>query len=207
MVPIIVHRIEQHPMSVGVIEPSYIPEMLPGNSLCDNSNLLLPSVMIWHPLIQFPLSYHTLSICPNANCTGVLSFYVWPMGQNKGKQPRLIHDTKSIVLLVGAIYKCSNNHTVYSTDPRYLKKILPFVLLHRTGFTRTFIHSAISLAQEGLSMLAIARHICAVRKEYVSDRLLNVLYAYAGEQLTEEKIQSLAMSNNTTCLIHTKANQ
>ena len=110
--------------------------------------------------------------------------------------------TKSIVLLVGAIYKCSNNHTVYSTDPRYLKKIdriLPFVLLHRTGFTRTFIHSAISLAQEGLSMLAIARHICAVRKEYVSDRLL---YAYAGEQLTEEKIQSLAMSNNTTCLIH-----
>ena len=98
MVPIIVHRIEQHPTSVGVIEPSYIPEMLPGNSLCDNSNLLLPSVMIWHTLIQFPLSYHTLSICPNANCTGVLSFYVWPIGQNKGKQPRLIHDTKSIVL-------------------------------------------------------------------------------------------------------------
>ena len=144
-----------------IMQPPSTQELFSGNSVLpsDISTLLLPHVILWHPLVQFPLLSNR---CPFGNCTGVLLFHMWPIGQSKGKQPRLLHDTYSIVLLVGAIYKCTKNHTVYSTDPCYTQRIdrfLPFVLLHRTGFTRAFIHCVNSLVQEGLPIQAIARHM------------------------------------------------
>ena len=69
-----------------------------------------------------------------------------------------------MVLLVGTTYKCTtDHHTVYLKDPRLIQRIakihLPLILLHRTGFTRAFIHSVVSLAKEGLPIRAIVRHI------------------------------------------------
>ena len=128
---------------------------------------------------------------------------MWLAGQTKAKQPRLIHDTENIVLLVGAVYKCSENHTVYSTDPRFMKRLnslhLPFVLLHRTGFTRTLIHCIISLAQEGLPLAAIARHIQTIRREHVAEITLNLITEY--EQHTGCRMngkQSLIMDITTS---------
>ena len=123
---------------------------------------------------------------------------------NRSKQrktPRLLHDTYSTVLLVGAIYKCNKNHTVYSTDPRFIKRIdriLPFILSHRTGFTRAFVHCVNSLVQEGLPMQAVVRHISDLRREYACEMILNLksdYNVYTGQGLTEAQTLSLATSN------------
>lgn len=196
-------------MVSAIIQPPSIHHLFsdPSALPSDVSTLILPRVMLWHPLVQFPLFSQTLAVCPHEQCTGLLSFYMWPIGQSNGKQPRVIHDPESVVILVGAIYKCSKNHTVYSTDPHYINKIdrvLPFVLLHRTGFTRTFIHSVISLAQEGLSMQAIVRHIHGIRKEFASEMLTNLISdynVYTEQGLTEEQTLSLAMSTSITFVI------
>ena len=199
-------RIEQQYINTAIIEPPPFQQLLSETNKViptDLSGLLLPRVMLWHPLVQFPLLFQTLAVCPNEHCTGLLQFHEWVIGQSKGKQPRSIHDTKSIVLLIGAIYKCSENHVVYSTDPRYLKRIdrvhLPFVLLHRTGFTRTFIHCVISLAQEGLPIQAIVRHIKSIREECAAEMVINLItdcVVCTGQELVQEQTLSLAIYVN-----------
>ena len=193
-------------MSMEIMQP---PSILPGNSAVpsDISTLLLPHVLFWHPLVQFPLLSNTLSKCPTENCTGILMFHTWPIGQSKGKTPRLLHDICNIVLLVGAIYKCNKDHIIYSTDPRFIKRIdriLPFILLHRTGYTRTFIHCVHSLVQNGLSMQAIAQHISDLRRQHASEMILNLqsdYKTYTGQELTEAQTISLATSHYAANII------
>ena len=129
------------------------------------------------------------------------------MGQNTGRLPRLIHDTEGVVLLVSALYKCSNGHLIYSTDPRLMKKIsipyLPFILLHRTGFTRSFITNVGSLVQQGLSMNCIARHIKNVREQAASHIIINALRDYSlvsHQQCTNEEMQLLASTITSTLI-------
>ena len=124
-------------------------------------------------------------------------------------QPRLIHDVRSIVILVGAIYRCSSNHVVYSTDASILQKIdrahILFILLHRTGFTRGFVQCVVNLAQEGLSMQAISRHIEAIRHEFVTDVIQTLLFDYnmcSGKQLTISQIQSITSSTYVDLISH-----
>ena len=195
---------------ITILQPPTCQELISdtSNFPLDLSVLVLPRVMLWHPLVQFPLLSKILAICPNANCTGKLAFHVWPIGQSGGKQPRLIHDTESTVLLVGAIYKCTKNHTVYSTDPRFLQRMekvqLPFTLLHRSGFTRTFIHSVTSLVREGLAMQAIMRHIQTTRKAFATDVVIKVLTCYmqlTGKEITEVQRSSLITSTSTKLLV------
>jgi len=143
------------------------PEVVTTTSSTSFGSLILPHVIFWNPLVQFPLLKNLLEVCPNDKCEGILKFYAWANSVNKGMQPRLLHDIHYMVLLVGAIYKCHKcNHQVYSTDPRVLEKIemvqLSFFLLHRRGFTRVFVDYIICLPQEGLAIQSIARHIQAM---------------------------------------------
>ena len=110
-------------------------------------------------------------MCPNDKRAGELEFCEWSNGRRKGIQPRLLHGMYHTILLVGTIYKCiENNHRVRATDPRLLKKVgsfdLPFSLLHRSGVTHELVNTVISLAREGLSIAAIARHIQNQREEF-----------------------------------------
>ena len=61
---------------------------------------------------------------------------------------------------------------------RLNKVQVPFILLHRTGFTRVFVQSVVSLVQEGLSMEAICRHIEATRHHYVADIIHQLINDY-----------------------------
>ena len=68
-------------------------------------------------------------------------------------RPRLLHASAHTVFLVGAVYVCEYGHQILSTDPRILMLIpdhlIPFVLLHRTGFLKDFLQTVILLVQEG----------------------------------------------------------
>lgn len=176
------YRIEDfHQISTSVIQPPTFQMLLFENGPSELISLVLPPVILWDPLTQFPLYRSHLESCPHEACDGILCLHTWTIGNNKGTQPRLLHDTHTIVLLVGAVYKCTNSHTIFSTDPRLIQRIdknqLPFVLLHRTGFTRMFIHSVVSLAQE-MSILGIARYIKNVREEYVAELALQLSKDY-----------------------------
>ena len=169
----------------------------------------MPRVIIWNPLLQFPLIRLSVEKCPKEDCNGDLAFYAWASGERKGMQPRLIHDMHSIVILVGAIYRCSSDHVVYSTDANILQKLdrahIPSILLHRTGFTRAFVQTVVNLAQEGLSMQSIKRHIEAVRHEFVVDviqRLVSDYNIYLGSQLTLAQIQSISSSPFVDLISH-----
>ena len=197
---------EKH-IPLTILQPPTCQELISdtSNFLLDFRVLVLPRVMLWHPLVQFPLLSKILAICPNAHCTGKLAFHVWPIGQSGGRQPRSIHDTESTVLLVGAIYKYTKNHIVYSTDPRFLQRMeKSFTLLHRSGFTRTFIHSVTSLVQEGLAMQAIMRHIQKTRKAFATDVVINVLTSYmqlTGKEITEVQKSSLLTYTSTKLFV------
>ena len=147
----------------------------------DPMELVLPHVIFWNPLVQLPLLHSQIKCCPSDKCAGKLVLYEWSCGQSKCLQPRLLHYTYHTVLLVCAIYKCTeNNHRIYSTDPRVLNKLgssfsLPFFLLHRTGITRQFVDSVVSLAKEGLSIKAIARH---VHEEHLADVICRLVQCY-----------------------------
>ena len=105
------------------MQPPNSHELMHNEIPADLSELVLPYVICWDPLVQFPILSDKLRVCPNTHCTGTLNFHVWASGTSKGKQPRILHDVHHTVLLVCAIYKCTeNHHVVYSTDPRILQK-------------------------------------------------------------------------------------
>ena len=62
----------------------------------------------------------------------------WNDGSSPSKQPRTLHGIDNIVIFVSAVYLCDK---LLANDELVLEKfpsstMIPFVLLHRTGFTR-----------------------------------------------------------------------
>ena len=150
-----------------------------------------------------------IECCPNAKCAGKLEFCEWADGSKKNLQPRRLHCTHHIILLVGAIYTCSEvNHRVFSTDPRLLNKLgsynLPFCLLHRSGLTCEFVNSIVSLAREGLSIKAIARHMQRLREE-CSAQIIRILVQsykhFLGKEFTTDEITLFTVSDSLTSII------
>ena len=183
------------------------PSLLKSTKPSDPMELLLPYTLFWNPLSQYPLLGQEIRMCPNDECGGELQFYEWTNGRRKGLQPRLIHGTHHTVFLVGAIYKCKeNNHKVHATDPRLLNKLgsfdSPFSLLHRSGLANELVDSVISLAREGLSITAIARHIKSLRENFSAGLIKNVVQYYkhyVNKEFIEDEIISFRLSD---CLKH-----
>ena len=70
--------------------------------------------------------------------------------------PRTIHNVNDVVLLVSAIYACEDGHRILAHDARVLKMItspslVPFVLLHQTGFTKEFVDLCTSMCHNGMN--------------------------------------------------------
>ena len=114
--------IVQIPSPVVICPPS-LQQMALSDIPSNPATLILPSVIVWNPMLQFPTLKQSLNKCPQDNCGSVLQFYTWTNGEREGMQPRLIHSLQSMVLLVGAVYRCSQDHIVYSTDASLLQRL------------------------------------------------------------------------------------
>ena len=134
---------------------------------------LLPHVLIWNPLLQFPTFFSQGVQCPKAGCKRYIQFSQWNTGRSISHGPRLPHETNYIVLLVPAVYLCPDGRELISTDPHILKQFpeqehIPFILFHRSGVTRVFARAIISLSIEGLSFSAIEHFIKSRRADYIA---------------------------------------
>ena len=108
-------------------------------SMCDHK----PSVIVWDPLNARDLGNLTIT-CPV--CEGTLiSTATWTNGSSSRLNPRYLYDIQGKALLLSQIYKCEKcKQTLLAHDARILTMFpeslsVPFILLHKCGFTRSLI--------------------------------------------------------------------
>ena len=94
----------------------------------------------------------------------------WTDGSSSDTQPRQLHDLDRIVLLVSVIYVCDANHRTLAHDESILKRfptqnVIPFVLFHRTGFTRELASMCFTLISRGMSIIEVETLIIQTRWE------------------------------------------
>ena len=119
------------------------------------------------------------------------------------------------MLLVPAVYICTNGHELTSTDAHVLKQFpeqehIPFILLHRSGITRELARAIISLIVEGLSFTAVERFIKSRRTDYIASLQLKIQHIPRYRMISLPSCASIANlhlpypSNNimTTCFLH-----
>lgn len=89
----------------------------------------------------------------------------WCDGSGKKYRPRLIHDINTCCLLVNRVYKCGNDHEVLGSYPDILSKfaavgvssLVPFILYHKTGFTRAFMMFVTSTLNSAITLLELEK--------------------------------------------------
>ena len=60
--------------------------------------VVLPHVILWHPIAQFPMFFQHEVLCPAPDCTQTLSLCHWNSGSSAGNCPRFLHDMEHIPL-------------------------------------------------------------------------------------------------------------
>jgi len=127
---------------------------------------LMPPVLMWSPIEQYSDLFPNGVKCPKCgNDDGTLSSTGWKDGsQGTSSEPRVIHDVNGIMLLVGRVYWCINNHTVAAHTPGIIKQfpipsLIPFRLWHRTGFTVKLVECISSLVSAGISISGIEANL------------------------------------------------
>ena len=161
------------------MKPPTLATLVCQNMEASVAAVLLPHVVLWDPIAQFPMFFQHEVVCPTAGCTQTLSLCRWNSGSSAGHCPRFLHDMEHITLLVPAVYQCKQGHQTVSTDPRILmyfkeQEHIPFILLHRSGMTRDFARTVIHLAIEGLAFTAIERFVINRRLEYIASIRLKI---------------------------------
>ena len=145
---------------------SYVKYRNPDDAVNDYSYmdaLLLPEVIIWDPVLQFPVIFDDLQtqlLCNKEKCGKEAKFFVWQDGSTERYYPRCIYGMYGIVLLVCRIYRCSNGHMMTSCDPHFLdyfpeRHVIPFFLLHKSGATRNLQSFIFHLSSQGKSFADI----------------------------------------------------
>lgn len=147
----------------GIIAP---PIPTPGDPEMQDEDLFLPLVIVWSPYLTYPTLFSHK--CPSCGCA--LQHSYWNDGSSSTSQPRLLHDIHNVALLVSATYICENKHRLLAHDECILKcftaqRMIPFVLLFRTGFTLEFIDTCMSLVTHGLNFYNIESFITERRWE------------------------------------------
>ena len=165
----------QESCSTAIIPPPSLQERDGHENINKMTKVVLPYVILFNPIFQFPLCSDKLKVCCVNNCGSILHLHSWTDGRSSSRHPRILHDINNIVLLVSAIYQCNGKtrHTVYSTDPQILKQIcpiwIPFHLLHRAGFTHSFVKSVTSLVTGGHPLRTIESHIKNLREAHAQE--------------------------------------
>ena len=160
------------------IIPPPNPLMVP-SSMTTIEGFLLPYILVWNPLLLFPTFFPQGVQCPKPGCKSYVRFSLWNVGRSISHGPRILHEMNYIVLLVPAMYLCTDGHELISTDPYILQQFpeqehIPFFLFHRSGITRQFCRAVISLCIEGLSFSAVEHFITSRRTDYIASLQLQV---------------------------------
>lgn len=124
---------------------------------------LCPPILIWSPIEQWRSIMTHQPVCPvcaeGAVHGSLLAPYRWLDGSSDNAQPRKIHDSHGIMLLVSRVYRCSSGHEILGHDPFILKKLpqalVPFLLWHKTGVTKQLVDDISALVDAGLPIVSI----------------------------------------------------
>lgn len=140
---------------------------------------MLPYVLLWDPLRQLNV-FTQRQTCLDENCRSILQFHSWRIGTSEGNKPRIIHASENTVLLVSAVYSCENGHIILGSDARIIKIIpsqfVPFILLHKIGFTKQFMSTVIHLIGEGQPIHSVIHCVTAQRNENLIQIIQRVQY-------------------------------
>jgi len=128
----------------------------------------LPAIIIWNPYVT----------CPNftpvkcEQCGNFMHESDWNDGSSAKKLPRTIHGINDIILLVSAVYSCEKGHKILAHDKSILEKIpnslIPFCLLHKTGFTKDLIDICTGFCRQGINFYSMETLILEKRWEAFS---------------------------------------
>lgn len=159
-----------------------VPEVSEGCSTVPSPyQYLLPSVILWDPLEQLDCFDNGLE-CPYEGHKEEGSVHLlepkrsrngdncWHAGSRVSLMPRQLSSSSWPTVLLSKIYHCKSklNHKTYiAHDPEILSKIpsseshkIPFVLLHKSGFTKELCETVSSLAAAGMTLVDIEQVIC-----------------------------------------------
>lgn len=154
---------EQNPHGPDIITP-ILPTRLQKQP--KSTEYLLPPVIIWDPLLQFPHIFAHQFYCDkdshSTRCVP-LTPKRWKNGLSEKDSPRKIYGKDSTVLLVSRVYVCCEGHEIIAHDPSIVDKLppenVPFYLSHKSGVTRDLANTINSLANTGLTFTEIERHV------------------------------------------------
>lgn len=112
--PIIVERIPQSILSCK----NQLPQP---NAL----NYLIPNIILWDPLEQFPDIFSKNNFCNHSSHLNPVPLLPkrWKCGQSERESPRKLYGNDGIVLLVSRVYKCCDGHEVLAHDPFIIDRI------------------------------------------------------------------------------------
>ena len=150
---------------IQLILTEHLREPLPshpitGHGRFDRPTHRLPDIIIWDPMFQL---FNGVLDCPQ--CSLPLKRRYWKDGKNFHNMPRRLYCIDHPILMVSCLYACSNDHRFLSHDQRVVDSCsadnVPFVLLHKLGFTKKFLHFVVLHITSGLSFTAIEETMSA----------------------------------------------
>lgn len=100
-----------------------------------------------------------------------------------------------LFFLVSAVYVCDNGHKIIAHNPRVLKMIpcasmIPFVLLHQTGFTREFVDLVSSLCSSGMNFHSLELTVKRMRwEDYLKRKSMYQCAVDISKKLRDETIK------------------
>ena len=126
----------------GIVFPPPHPKIGDASMQCED--YFLHAVHIWNPYALYPSIFPPGSI-PCNSCGGMKRLSYWNDGSSSSTQPRALHDMHNVVLLVSAVYACDSGHRLLAHDESVLNRfptyrLIPFILLLKTGFTGQYMH-------------------------------------------------------------------
>lgn len=126
---------------------------------------VLPDVILWDPLIQFPEYFPKQLNCPrcqeNQNASRLqLKESGWKDARSRRHSPRSIYGTDGKVLVVSREYSCRKGHEIAAHDPTIVnmlpvKTIIPFVFTHKSGMTTELLNYLMSMIRNGLTFVQV----------------------------------------------------
>ena len=183
----------------GVLAPS-MPML--GAVEVQSADFYMPSIILWNPYLIPPPQIVPPGSIKCTTCGNAMTQGYWNDGSSAAKQPRTLHALDNMVLLVSAVYVCENRHKIVAHDERVLQlfplmSMVPFLFLHRTGFTWELVDMCTMFCRHGMNFNTMESIIQEKRwQTYARRHDLDLMHTKMSSQSpAENDFLSLSMSN------------